>query len=247
MTFTNINSGLGFSVAEALVENGCTVIVSSSNEGKVKQTVERLSKAYPSASSQISGQACNLGDESALESNIATLFEKVGKLDHVVFTAGDSLAVKSVAETDFAFFKQAGMVRFFAPFFVAKHAVKYLSGGPKSSITLTTGAICERPMPDWTVINAYMTGMTGMTRNLALDLKPIRVNIVSPGAVNTELWANAGFSEEQKQSFMEEHGKKMPTGKVCGPEEVAEAYLYLLRDHNVTGTKVSTTGGAMLV
>lgn len=158
---TNIAIGIGYSVAEALLENNATVIVSSSNPNRVEQTVSKLQKSYPSAKSRVSGHACNLGDESSLESNIKSLFEKVGKLDHVIYTAGDTLAQMSLSDVDIEKVKKAGMVRFFGPLLVAKHAAKYLTGGPKSSITLTTGAVSERPIANWSVVNSYATGLQG--------------------------------------------------------------------------------------
>ena len=234
-------------MAEALVEYGATVIVSSSNPQRVEKTISRLQEAYPSAKSRISGHACNLGDEDTLEPNIVELLDKVGKLDHIVHTAGDALATLSIDQIDVAKMKKAGMVRFFSPLLVAKHAPKYLTGGPNSSITLTTGAVSERPTPGWSMIGSFATGLQGMCRGLALDLKPIRVNLVSPGAVNTELWDNFGLTEEQKQQLMEHHKTGMPTGKVGLPEEVAEAYLYLIKDTNITGSMISTNGGVLLL
>lgn len=84
-----------------------------------------------------------------------------------------------------------------------------------------------------------------MTRGLALDLKPIRVNLVSPGAVNTELWGH--MTAEQKEGMFKELSKKIPVGKVGSVEDVAESYLYLMKDRNVTGAMISTSGGHLLV
>ena len=84
-----------------------------------------------------------------------------------------------------------------------------------------------------------------MTRGLALDLKPIRVNLISPGAVDTELWSH--MSEEEKQGMFKELSKKIPVGKVASVEDVAESYLYLMKDRNITGAMVSTNGGHLLV
>lgn len=228
------------------MENGCEVIVSSSNPSRVEQTVKKLQQSYPSNSSNVSGHPCNLGDEKSIEKNIVDLFEKTGKVDHIVYTAADALAQMPLDTVDMEKIHKAGLLRFFGPMLVGKHAPKYLSAGPKSSITLTTGAVCQKPIPNWTVIGAYATGLQGLTRGLALDLKPIRVNLVSPGAVDTELWANSGFTEEQKKGMMENIAKSLPTGKVATPEEIAESYVYLLRDHNVTGSMVSTNGGTLL-
>lgn len=119
------SAGIGYGVAEASLENGCTVFISSSNPDRVQTAVEKLKKSYPSASDRISGHACNLADEANLEQNIAQLFEKVGTgLDHVVHTAGDSLAVTPVGEISMESVKKAGMVRFFAP--LVSHPIQNL-------------------------------------------------------------------------------------------------------------------------
>lgn len=228
------------------MENGCKVIISSSNPSRVEQTVSKLQKAYPSNASNVSGHACNLGDANTVEKNIVELLEKTGKVDHIVYTAADALAQMPLDTIDIEKIHKAGLLRFFGPMLVGKHAKKFLTPGPKSSITLTTGGVSHKPIPDWTVVGAYATGLHGLTRQLALDLKPIRVNLVSPGAVDTELWANSGFTEEQKKGMMDGIAKSLPTGKVPGPEEIAEAYVYALRDHNITGTILSTDGGFLL-
>lgn len=210
----------------------------------MQDAVSRLQKAYPSASKRVSGHACGLADEETLESNIKELFEKIGKVDHVVFTAGDSLAMMPLADATFPKIKQAGMVRFFAPLMVAKYAAKYLNPGPGSSITLTTGAVSERPMPNWSVIGAFAGGLQTMNRGLALDLAPIRVNLISPGAVDTELWAH--MAEDDKQKMFKHIESTLPTGKVGKVEDVAESYIYVMKDKNITGAMISTSGGALL-
>ena len=83
-----------------------------------------------------------------------------------------------------------------------------------------------------------------MVRNLALDLKPIRVNGVSPGAVDTELWT---MSADEKEMVMKAVAEKMTTGRPGQPEDVAEAYLAIMKDVNMDGSVVRTDGGYMLM
>lgn len=90
-----------------------------------------------------------------------------------------------------------------------------------------------------------MSGLFGMMRNIALDLRPIWVNLVNPGAVATNLWNFV--PEEQRGVMMEEMGKKCATGSVGLIEHVAEAYLYCMRDRNVTGSVISSNGGHYLM
>lgn len=150
-----------------------------------------------------------------------------------------------IETADLAKIKQAGMVRFFAPLIIAKHAPKYLNKGPTASITLTTGAVSERPRPDWSVVGSYATGLHGMTRGLALDLAPIRVNLISPGAVETELWD--ALPEDKKQELFKHASATAPTQSIGKPEDVAESYIYCMRDANVTGSVISTNSGSLLV
>lgn len=219
--------------------------LSSSNPSRVQDAVARLQKSYPSAATRVEGHAANLADEATLEDNIKGLFEKAGKLNHVVFTAGDALATISIHDATLPQIKQAGMVRFFAPILVAKYAAKYLENSNASSITFTTGSVSERPIPGWSVVNGYATGIQGTTRALALDLKPIRVNVVSPGVVDTELWA--GVPADAKEGMFAEYAKKMTTGAVGQVVDVTESYLYAMKDRNLSGSMISTNGGALLM
>lgn len=248
---TNTNfTGIGYAVAEASLEFGCTVTISSSNPDRVAKAVSKLQASYPSSSNRISGHACNLNDEVTLESNLAALLDETtaknsNKLDHVVFTAGDALASAKLADVDMAFIKKAGMVRFFAPMLLGKLLPAYIRPGPDSSYTITTGAVSEHPIPDWSVVGSYATGLHGLTRQFALDLKPLRVNLISPGAVETELWDR--LPEDKRGEIMEGFVSKMATGRVGRPEDVAEGYLYCMRDGNLTGSVISSNGGSLVM
>lgn len=81
-------------------------------------------------------------------------------------------------------------------------------------------------------------------RSLALDLAPVRVNLISPGAVLTPLWD--GMAKEKMESFMEQVKGKCTTGEIGRPEDVAESYLYVMRDWNVSGSVIDTNGGFLL-
>jgi len=129
--------------------------------------------------SQIWGHRHNLVFQ-PIPHHIHHLFAQSGdKLDHVVFTAGDELAITKLEDATLERIQKAGLVSSYAPLLVAKHAVKHLNPGPASSITLTMGSVSEKPNKDWTVVASYATGLHGMIRNLALDLAPTRVNLIS--------------------------------------------------------------------
>jgi NAD(P)-dependent dehydrogenase (short-subunit alcohol dehydrogenase family) len=123
---------------------------------------------------------------------------------------------------------------------VAKHVTKYISPGPNSSITLTTGALSEKPMFGAATASGLAASLPGLVRGLALDMAPVRVNAISPGLVTTPLLA--GFSPQ----MIEMSKKAGTTGTIGAPEDVAEAYLYCMKDKFVTGSVISTNGGWLL-
>ncbi|KAK1916207.1 hypothetical protein P3342_004023 [Pyrenophora teres f. teres] len=224
------SSGIGFTVAEACIEHGALVTISSSNPERFSKAVARLQESYPSAKDRIWGLKVDLGNQETLEEELKGLFEKT-----VETMGGESIQT----------IQRAGTVRFFAPLLLAKHIPTYLHARPTSSYILTTGVVAEKPMPNWSVIASYAGAAYSMVRGLALDLKPIRVNGVSPGAVDTEIWD--GYGPEVKAKILESMGAKMATGKVGRPEDVAESYLGLLKDGNVDGVVVRSDGGSIVM
>ena len=139
--------GIGYGVAEALIESSANITISSSSPDRVKTAISSLQDSYPSAKTSIKGFACDLS-KPTLEQDLEALFEKTGKVDHIVFTAGDRLATTSLAESTLESIQRAGQIRFFAPLLVAKVGRKYLTGGAQSSIVLTTGSVADRPVPN---------------------------------------------------------------------------------------------------
>ncbi|KAI9749541.1 MAG: hypothetical protein M4579_006837 [Chaenotheca gracillima] len=242
-------SGIGFAVAEASLEYGATVVVSSSNPQRISRAVERLQTTYPEHASRISGFACDLSQADSIESNLEKLFQFAtsasGLLDHIVFTAGDPLKIPALSEVTVENLNQLGNVRFMGSMMVGKLAPKYLNPRPTSSITLTGGVNSEKPLPGWAAIASYGAGLEGMMRGFAVDLKPVRVNLVSPGLVQTELLDS--IPEAHRGPMLEKGAKATTVGVVGQPEDLAEAYLYTMKDHFVTGSVIHSNGGALLV
>jgi NAD(P)-dependent dehydrogenase (short-subunit alcohol dehydrogenase family) len=180
-------SGIGFAVASACLESGALVTISSSNASRVTSAVQKLQTTYPSKTANIHGLTVDLSQAATLEHELKTLLDgtvsQIGgagkKLDHVVFTAGDALAMIPLADMTMQTLLQAGQIRFFAPLMLAKYLPAYLEPSYKSSYTITTGAVSEKPIPNWSVIGSYAGGHHSMVRNLALDLKPLRVSRLS--------------------------------------------------------------------
>ncbi|PKX91197.1 oxidoreductase, short chain dehydrogenase/reductase family [Aspergillus novofumigatus IBT 16806] len=207
------SSGIGYGVADKCLSEGAIVHISSSNASRITQAVSSLKEKYPEG--QVIGHTCDLSLPD-VEQRLVKLFEETGSCDHIVYTAGDALAVRPLKDLDLQFIQKAGHIRFDVPLLVAKLALR----------------------PDWAVVAGYAAGLHGMVPGLALDMKPLRVNFVSPGPVKTGL-----FPDEVAEML----AKKTTLGKVGTVEEVAEAYVYLMKDTNATGSCVSTNSGSLLM
>lgn len=231
------SSGIGFGVAEKALLEGARVHIASSSASRVQESVEALLQKNPGG--QVTGHVIDLSSPE-VEQHLEDLLSSIGStLDHIVYTAGDPLPTLSIHEINLEAIHRAGHIRFFVPLLLGKLAPRFMKAGYQSSLTLTTGAGSQKPFPNWSLMSGFLTGLHGLTRNLALDLKPLRVNLVSPGTVKTRLWGPNGVPEEIQS--------RMPLGKVGTPSEVAEAYIYLMKDTNATGSVVSTNAGSLLL
>lgn len=128
--------GVGVSVAQALIEFGATVILSSSRETKVNQVIAFLVNDYPEAKDRISGHSCDLASES-VEENVENLFRKVGEVDHIVYMAGDRLPTVPLEDITLGKWQKCNQVRTIAAILVVKIGTKYMKKDRKSSIVLT--------------------------------------------------------------------------------------------------------------
>ncbi|BFZ56882.1 hypothetical protein PYCC9005_003932 [Savitreella phatthalungensis] len=234
------SSGIGFATAEGVIAAGGKVVIASSRQAKVDAAVAKLGASA-------SGYTVDLFNRSTLDEQIKGLLEKAtkeSKLDHVVYTAGDELRLKPIQEFSIEEILDTGNIRFFGPIILGKYVKEYLNPGPASSVIFTTGVISSRPLPNGSVPNAYASGLDGLTRGLALDLAPIRVNIVSPGFVVTELWDT--LPEEVRKGLFAQGTAQSTTGQIGSPENTAEVYLYFMRDYNATGEKITTDNGSLM-
>jgi NAD(P)-dependent dehydrogenase (short-subunit alcohol dehydrogenase family) len=247
-------SGIGYAVANMALSCGARVTISGSGQAKVDTKVEKLRSLYPNTpASNVAGFAVDLLDKENLESNLNAMLDKATeggskKIDHIAFTAGDALQLPKVAELDVYTVLHGFTVRFLAPCVLAKLIAtgKYMPKSANSSITLTGGTNTHRPMPNWAVGAAVGASVEGLTRGLAVDLAPIRTNIVTPGAIHTELLD--GFLKYATPEVVEnlKSGSSL-LGEFGRPEDIAEAYGWVMRDRFANGTLVASDGGRLLV
>ena len=224
-------SGLGFATAEAAAQEGATVVVASSNRAKVDSAIARL----PDGSE---GQVLDL----FTEEGVRAFFDCIGEFDHLVFTAGEALQLGNLEETSLEQAKQFFNIRFWGAFIAAKYGSRKIRSG--GSIILTNGIVGLRPVKGWTVAASITGAVEALTRALAIELAPIRVNLVCAGFVKTELWN--GMPEAERKQMFDQVAQKLPAGRVGEAADLAQAYLYLMRERFSTGAVIVVDGGGVL-
>lgn len=226
-------SGIGFAVAEAAANEGARVIIASRKQQSIDRALARLPEGTE-------GYAADVTDETAVKD----LFEKVGSFDHLIFTAGDALQMKPLAELSTDEAQRFFETRYWGAFRAVKYAVDTMRRG--GSIVLTSGSAAVRPAPGLITAASVTAAAESMARTLALELAPqgIRVNTVRPGPVRTPLWEGSTPNADELYGIFE---KQLPVRRVGDPEEVAQAYIYLMNNSFTTGTVVTADGGHILV
>jgi NAD(P)-dependent dehydrogenase (short-subunit alcohol dehydrogenase family) len=224
-------SGIGMAIAAAALDEGARVVVASSQQANVGAALKRLGEGA-------TGFAVDVKDEGS----VASFFKQVGPFDHLAFTAGDwggGLGFGgSARELDLAAAQAAFTVRFWGALAVVKHGSRAIAEG--GSITLTDGMLAHRPMKGAPIVTAMTGAIEHLTRALAVDLAPVRVNAVCPGRVMTE--GAAQLPEHLRRTIM-----RLPLPRGAEPAEVAEAYLYLMRGGYTTGQVLLVDGGGSVV
>lgn len=223
-------SGIGLATASAAAAEGANVVVVSGSQARVDEALLRLP-----------GTAEGYAVDLSKEENIKAFFERIGKFDHLVYTAGENLSLTPIDELELDQARQFFTIRFWGAMAAVKYGHSCLN--PGGSISLTSGTAGLRPSKGWAIAASICTAMEGFTRAMAVELAPIRVNLVIPGVVRTNLWGGI----PDVQSFFEAEARRLPAGRIGEAQDVAMTFLYFMNQEYITGQAVVIDGGSVLV
>jgi NAD(P)-dependent dehydrogenase (short-subunit alcohol dehydrogenase family) len=223
-------SGIGFAVAQAAAKEGFGVTVVSSRQSSVDSAVAALPGA--------TGKVVDLAEPGA----VAGFFAAHGDFDHLVYTAGEALSLMPLDTLDLDAARRFFQLRYFGMLAAVKAAAPHLR--PGGSVTLTSGSAATRGGRGWSVGASICGAIEALTRSLAVELAPLRVNAVAPGVVRSPLWR--GMGDADRERMYAEVGATLPVGRVGEVEDVARAYLYCVTQPWATGTVLAVDGGTVL-
>lgn len=227
--------GIGFAVAEQAAREGASVVIVSSHSKGIADSLGRLPK------SSATGKTVDLRSADAVK----RLFAELGEFDHLVYTAGEPLPFgrARIVETDLVAARSFFELRYWGAITAVKAASPNIRSG--GLIVLTSGTSSRRPPSGFAVGASICGAIESPTRALAIELAPLRVNVVVPGMIDTDLWS--GIPTEARERIFRETAAKLPVGRVGSPVDIAEAYLSFIRGGYTTGQSVVVDGGGTLV
>ncbi|MGO4595063.1 SDR family oxidoreductase [Leifsonia sp. 2TAF2] len=225
-------SGIGLATAHAAVDAGAEVAIASSRQSSIDAALGELSAGA-------TGRTLDVLDSAAVQS----FFAEVGAFDHLVYTAGEPLGLLPLEGLDIDEARTFFQVRYFGALNAASAAARHIR--PGGSITLTSGSARTRPGAGWAVASSLCGATTSLAGALAVELAPIRVNVVEPGIVRSPLWG--GMSTEDQEAMYQQQADILPVGRVGEVQDVAHAFLYSMTQSFMTGASIPVDGGALLV
>jgi NAD(P)-dependent dehydrogenase (short-subunit alcohol dehydrogenase family) len=227
-------SGLGLAVARAVLEHGGRAVVASRRAASVDRALAELGGGA-------AGAVVDVQDDASL----TALLDGHGPFDHLVYTAGEPLEMTMLSDLS------AERIRTFwdTRYVGAMNAVRVIAGrgGVRDggSIVLTSGNAAQRPGPGWALGASICGAVDALTRQLALELAPLRVNNVAPGVTRSPLWSSMSATEQN--ALYENVAAGLPVGRIAETDDVALAYVYAMEQPMATGTSLLVDGGAVLV
>jgi len=221
------SSGIGLATAELAKREGAEVVIASRNAERLKAAADKI------GATAIPADVSN--DES-----VASLFRACGPVDHVVVTAAQlrSGPFKSVAMEDV---RATFDGKFWGAWRCAR-AAEIRAGG---SLTLVSGFLSLRPRTGSAIVSCANGALESLTRALALELAPARVNCVSPGIIDTPI--RAAMPEAARKDMLAKTAAGLPVGRVGLAEDIALQIHAFMRNGFATGSIVYLEGGGLVV
>jgi NAD(P)-dependent dehydrogenase (short-subunit alcohol dehydrogenase family) len=220
-------SGIGLATTQMLADGGATVIAVSRDPSKAG--------ALPA---NVTIQSCDVRDKVAVEA----LLNKLGQIDILVSAAtGGDRAIGPFLEMDMDGYKSS-----FDKLWGYANVVRYgasnvVDGG---SITLVSGAPARNCRPGQIALSSVGSAIEAMVRAVAREVAPrIRINVVSPGAIDTPMMPVQGAEREVLYDKMTKNNLIPRAGT---SDEVAEGVMFVINNGFVTGTTVDVDGGWLL-
>jgi NAD(P)-dependent dehydrogenase (short-subunit alcohol dehydrogenase family) len=223
------SSGIGLATARRLAGEGMKVTIAGRDK-------DRLDAA--AVGSKIDAWPLDAAD--ALQ--VRGFFARCGAFDHLVLALGSGRGMGAFATLDLAEVRRGFEEKVWPHLSCAQAALRTIR--KDGSITFVSAVSAQMAAPGTAGLAAANGALAIVTPVLAAELRPLRVNAVSPGVIDTPWWDF--LPADQRQAAFAGYAEKTPVGRVGAPDDVAKAIAFLVADDFVTGHVLTCDGGLRL-
>ena len=225
------SAGIGFQTAQLARAEGAKLILVGRDPGRLQH-----------AATELGAQSTAAFDATSFP-QLERFFQQLPTpIDHVLVT-GPGPYYSTLADFDFDKARRDVEAHLFLPMQVARLATGKVR--PGGTLLFMGGTAGRRTAPGMALIGALTAAMPALTKNLALELAPIRVNLIAAGFVDTPL--SASLLGDQLDARREQLRTTLPIKRVVGPADIAALAVHLMTNTAITGATVDIDGGQQLV
>lgn len=230
---TGGSSGIGYAVAQALVREGCSVVITGRNEEKLNAAAARLASSI-TTNAKVVAHLCDVREPYSVDAVFDMVQTRFGHIDVLFNNAGISQPPTSVEQTSVEMWREMIDINLNGVFLCTRAALPLMS--PGSTIVNNLSAAAKQVFPSFAAYTAAKTGAYGFTSSLRAELMPrgIRVTALMPGATSTDIWQQI-MPHASREGMMDVN-------------TIAEAVLYavlLPPSANLTELFITPTAGAI--
>jgi len=238
---TGGSSGIGLATAQRFISDGAQVVVTGRNQNALDTALVELGRR----ATGVRGDVADLDDVDRLFTQIR---EQFGRIDVLFANAGIAPFVPFEAVTE-EHFDLLFNVNVRGLFFTVQKALPLLTEG--ASVILNASVVAQSGLPNTSIYSATKAAVRSLGRTLAAELSPrgIRVNVVSPGLIETPFWTKVGLNQDDVDAFGAQVVRQTPLGRPGKAREIAATVAFLASDDAsyFTGADLVADGGMIQV
>ncbi len=224
------SAGIGLETARRSRMEGAKVILTARNSERLKHAATEVEA--------MSTSAFDASDPIAIE----RFFRDLPMIDHVMVTAGRPYYGR-LADMDFAKIRDLISEHLLLALYVARSAANKMR--PGGTLILMGGTGGRRPAIGMSIAGTVTAALPALTANLALEIAPVRVNLIAAGFVDTPL--SAELLGDQLEKRRNQLRSTLPIGRVVGPKDVAALAVHIMTNTALTGATYDIDGGQQFV
>lgn len=241
---TGGSSGIGLATAKLFVKEGAKVVITGRDQDRLAKALREMDRSIIGKGDPALSISADILSVDELEGLFGQVHSLLGRIDILIANAAN-YTVAPAADFTELMFDTVSETNFKGTFFTVAKALPYLNEG--ASVILTSSTVAEMGVPGHSAYAASKAAVRSLARTLSIELRDrrIRVNVLTPGPVETPIFRQIATTKEEAAAILDDISNFVPIKRVGHPEEIASAALYLASDDSsyMAGAELLLDGG----